>query len=124
MEATGGLTIPAEGIGGSWIVKLPSMRFDGVPENEWAMMELARAIGIEVPEVGLIPVGEIGDLPEDVLRLGGNALAVKRFDRGESNRQVHIEDFAQVFGLYPERISPWISSRTWPERHVFRNGWC
>ena len=26
MEASGGLTIPAHGVGGSWIVKLPSMR--------------------------------------------------------------------------------------------------
>src|SRR5262249_25234554 len=34
----GGLTIPAEGIGGSWIVKLPSARFDGIPENEYSMM--------------------------------------------------------------------------------------
>lgn len=30
---TSSLTIPAAGIGGSWIVKLPSMRFEGVPEN-------------------------------------------------------------------------------------------
>jgi len=33
-EASGGLTIPAKGIGGSWIVKLPSREFKGVPENE------------------------------------------------------------------------------------------
>ena len=26
MEASGGLTIPAKGIGGSWIVKMPSMK--------------------------------------------------------------------------------------------------
>ncbi len=38
-NATGGVTIPAEGVGGSWIVKLPSMKFEGVPENEFAMME-------------------------------------------------------------------------------------
>src|ERR1051326_7133750 len=37
-EATGGLTIPAKGIGGSWIVKLPSREFAGVPENEFSMM--------------------------------------------------------------------------------------
>ena len=33
MEASGGLTIPAGGMGGSWIVKLPSGRFASVPEN-------------------------------------------------------------------------------------------
>jgi len=103
MEATGGLTIPAEGVGGYWIVKLPSMKFEGVPENEFAMMELARAIGIDVPEVRLVPITEITGLPEDVARIGGNALAVKRFDRTIDGGLVHIEDFAQVYGLYPER---------------------
>jgi serine/threonine-protein kinase HipA len=102
MEATGGLTIPAEGVGGSWIVKLPSMKFNGVPENEYAMMELARAIGIDVPEVQLVPMSQIAGLPDDVAHMEGNALAVKRFDRTADGMPVHIEDFAQVFGLYPE----------------------
>lgn len=101
--AAGGLTIPAEGVGGSWIVKLPSMKFEGVPENEFAMMELARATGIDVPEVRLVPLREIAGMPDDVARLEGNALAVKRFDRTEDGGAVHIEDFAQVFGLYPEK---------------------
>ena len=48
MEATGGLTIPAGGMGGSWIVKLPSARFAAVPENEYAMLALARAVGTGV----------------------------------------------------------------------------
>ncbi|HEC17575.1 MAG TPA: type II toxin-antitoxin system HipA family toxin, partial [Sedimenticola sp.] len=100
---TGGLTIPAEGVGGSWIVKLPSMKFEGVPENEFAMMELARAIGIDVPELRLVPLQDIAGLPDDMARLEGNALAVKRFDRLDSGGAVHIEDFAQVFGLYPEK---------------------
>ena len=102
-SATGGLTIPAEGVGGSWIVKLPSLVFKGVPENEYAMMELARAIGIEVPELRLVPLAEIGGLPEELGRLGGKALAVKRFDRAEDGSPIHIEDFAQVFGVDPER---------------------
>ena len=103
MEATGGLTIPAEGVGGSWIVKLPSMQFNGVPENEYAMLELARRMGIDVPEVRLVPLNEIAGLPEDLARLAGHALAVKRFDRTDKGGAVHSEDFAQVFGLYPER---------------------
>ncbi len=103
MEAAGGLTIPAEGVGGKWIVKLPSMKFDSVPENEFAMMELARAVGISVPEVRLLPLDTIAGLPHDVIaRMDGNALAVKRFDRTNEGNPVHIEDFAQVFGLYPE----------------------
>ena len=103
MEATGGLTIPAEGVGGSWIVKLPSMKFDGVPENEFAMMKLARAIGVDVPEVRLIPMKHIAGLPDDIARMEGQALAVKRFDRTEDGSLVHTEDFAQVFELYPEK---------------------
>ena len=34
------LTIPVEGRGGHWMVKLPSPRFRNVPENEFSMMEL------------------------------------------------------------------------------------
>ena len=102
-NATGGLTIPAEGVGGFWIVKLPSMKFEGVLENEFTMMELARTIGLDVPEVRLVPLEQIAGLPEEVARLKGNALAVKRFDRTEDGGAVHIEDFAQVFGVYPEK---------------------
>jgi serine/threonine-protein kinase HipA len=102
-EATGGLTIPARGIGGSWIVKLPSMKFAGVPENEYAMMNLAREIGIDVPDVELIPLSDIRGLPQDLSRMQGNALAVKRFDRTAGGEAVHIEDFAQIFGVYPEK---------------------
>ena len=34
--------------------------------------------------------------------IGGQALAVKRFDRTEEGTAIHIEDFAQVFNVYPE----------------------
>ena len=103
MEAAGGLTIPARGVGGSWIVKLPSMQFPSVPENEYVMVELARAIGIAVPAVKLVPVEEIQGLPQDAARFQGNALAVERFDRGPGGQRIHMEDFAQVFGVFPDR---------------------
>ncbi len=102
MESAGGLTIPADGVGGSWIVKMPSPSFPAVPENEYAMLELARAAGIEVPEARLVGVGEIEGLPEDAARLPGKALTVRRFDRGPAGERIHMEDFAQVFGLYPD----------------------
>ena len=41
-QAHKGLTIPASGVGGSWIVKLPSARFEGLPENEYALLAVAR----------------------------------------------------------------------------------
>ncbi len=94
-KANKGLTIPAKGVGGSWIVKLPSSRFEGVPENEYAMLTLARSIGIDVPEIALVDVGDIGDLPEDIGDMRGNAFAIARFDRTPEG-SLHTEDFAQV----------------------------
>ena len=102
MEASGGLTIPAEGVGGSWIVKLPSSRFPSVPENEYAMMALARAVAIDVPQTKLIDVSAIRGLPAEAGAIEGRALAVQRFDRSEKGDAIHMEDFAQVFGLYPQ----------------------
>lgn len=101
-QASGGLTIPADGEGGSWIVKLPSARFDGVPENEFSMMSLARAVGIDVPEIRLVNPAGIEGLPQEAGGLRGQALAIRRFDRPTEGGAVHIEDFAQVFGVYPE----------------------
>jgi serine/threonine-protein kinase HipA len=100
-EAAGGLTIPAQGVGGSWIVKLPSARHGGIPENEFAMMTLAGMVGIDVPELQLVALEAIGGLPDGIGNLKGAALAVKRFDRTPQG-PVHMEDFAQVFGVYPD----------------------
>ena len=102
VEATGGLTIPAGGAGGSWIVKLPSVHFPAVPENEFVMLSLARAIGIDVPACRLVYVRDVQGLPADAARLPGKALAVRRFDRGAEGERIHMEDFAQVFGLFPD----------------------
>jgi len=102
MEASGGLTIPAHGLGGSWIVKLPSARYIGVPENEHAMLELARRVGIDVPRNELVEIAKIKGLPEEASSVGKVALAVQRFDRRADGRRVHMEDFAQVFGLFPD----------------------
>jgi len=101
-KANKGLTIPAEGVGGSWIVKLPSMRFEGVPENEFAMMTLADRIGINIPDVDLIDLSAIRNLPEGLGDLKGKAYVIARFDRTPSG-SVHMEDFAQVYGIYPEK---------------------
>jgi serine/threonine-protein kinase HipA len=101
MEASGGLTIPVDGMGGSWIVKLPSARYKAVPENELAMLELARRAGISVPENRLVDIASIKGLPEQAHTVESKALAVKRFDRLPNGEPVHMEDFAQVFGQFP-----------------------
>ncbi|SES80967.1 type II toxin-antitoxin system HipA family toxin [Thorsellia anophelis] len=97
----GGLTIPATGQGGSWIVKLPSSRFDLVPENEYSMMKLAQLLGMDVPEIQLLPINQIDNIPKGIGIYGGNAFVIKRFDR-DDGKAIHIEDFAQVFGVYPK----------------------
>lgn len=97
----GGLTIPVEGVGGSWIVKLPSHQYPGVPENEYSMMTIAKSIGMDVPDLQLLDVKAIEGLPEGIGEFKGQALAIKRFDRSPDG-PIHIEDFAQVFGVPPD----------------------
>lgn len=107
----GGLTIPAEGVGGSWIVKLPSQQFAGVPENEFSMMTIAKQLGMDVPDLQLVDLAAINGLPEGIGELKGQALAVSRFDRSPEG-PVHIEDFAQVFSVFPDNKYKGASYRT------------
>lgn len=95
-------TLPMRGRNGTWLVKLPDSRFERVPEVEYATLRWAQATGIEVPAHELVPVTDLDDLPAVLQAIPGNALAVRRFDRLE-DRRVHQEDFAQVFGLYPQQ---------------------
>lgn len=100
-----GLRVPAYGVGGDWIIKLPSERFDQVPENEFTMMQLAKKIGMEVPDIKLIENSEIKNLPEQFYAKNKHEkiFAIRRFDRSEKNIRIHTEDFAQVYGVYPAR---------------------
>ena len=100
-EAHGGLTIPVTGVGGTWIAKLPSTSYAAVPENEYVMLELARAAGVTAPEARLVPLTDLRGLPAGAFAGTGRALAVRRFDRGPGGIRIHMEDFAQVFGQYP-----------------------
>ena len=97
-----GLTIPIAGRGGNWIVKLPSRDFEGVPENEFSMMTLAAQIGIDVPEIDLVDINSIAGLPTGIEHRGQKAFVIQRFDRLGDGSALHIEDFAQVFGVYPD----------------------
>ncbi|WP_280774083.1 HipA domain-containing protein [Rhizobium sp. SG_E_25_P2] len=100
----GGLTIPLGDEQGSYIAKFPSTSFPGVSENEFANLALAEAIGMDVPERELVEKSEFEGIPEEFETLSdGKVLLVKRFDRGADGERVHIEDFAQVFGIYPSR---------------------
>ena len=102
-RAKQGFNIAADGAGGHWIIKLPDTRFTGVPENEYQMMNFARHMGIDVPETHLVSIRDVSGLPENLTGIGQHVFAIKRFDRQDDGESIHIEDFAQVFGLYPEK---------------------
>jgi serine/threonine-protein kinase HipA len=100
-NAYGGLTIPAQGRDGRSIVKLPSRHLSGVPENEYAMLNYAAAVGIDIPAIHLVALDEIEGLPDETSTLTGQALAIKRFDRRDDGTRIHIEDFNQVYRQKP-----------------------
>ncbi len=101
-NADGSLTIPATGGGGTWILKLPASRMTAVSENEFVMMTLAQKVGIPVPPIRLVSLDDVSGLPGEMQEWTGRALATRRFDRPEHGRRLHMEDFAQVFGQFPE----------------------
>lgn len=100
-----GLTIPVSGVGGDWIVKLPSRRFEALPEAEAMTMTFAAHCGIDVPEHRLIGLSDIHGLPDGVTEAIGPAYAVRRYDRADG-RRIHQEDFTQVFSEYDKYQKP------------------
>ncbi|MGH3974891.1 MAG: type II toxin-antitoxin system HipA family toxin [Pseudonocardiaceae bacterium] len=97
------LTLPAFGVGGDWIVKLPDQTCQEMPRNEFTMMSLAASAGIAVPPVRLVHRDELDGLPSDVWTSREQwAYAIRRFDRYARHDSVHIEDLAQVRDVYPE----------------------
>ncbi|WP_435970331.1 type II toxin-antitoxin system HipA family toxin [Streptomyces sp. Qhu_M48] len=96
------LSLPAFGVGGDWIVKLPDHRYPNVPHNEYVMMAFAHALGLDVPEVRIVHRDDLGDIPSNMWPNDEEwAYAVRRFDRDKDRRKIHIEDLAQVRDFYP-----------------------
>lgn len=85
---------------GDWIIKTPSTTHKDVPLNEFTSMSLAAMVGVEIPEIKLIELGSLDNLPQINLPQEKLAFAIKRFDRQGSVR-IHTEDFAQVLVKYP-----------------------
>lgn len=94
--------LPLHGRGGQWLLKMPDARHAHVPLNEWAMMTLARTVGITVPDVELVNLAEVGGLPAEVVVTEQQALLVRRFDRPLAAPRIHIEDFLQVLDRHPD----------------------
>lgn len=100
----GGLTIPIHDGEGQYIAKFPSTAFPGVSENEFANLALAEAIGMDVPARELVEKSDFDGIPEEFATMtDGKVLLVRRFDRADGGVRIHMEDFAQVFGIYPSR---------------------
>lgn len=94
-------------IGGLFILKPPTDRFESLPENENLCMNIASTYGVEVPPHGLLP------LADDRL-----AYIVKRFDRLDDGLKLQQEDFQQLLqtddkyaGSY-ERIANFIKKHS------------
>ncbi|WP_269934949.1 type II toxin-antitoxin system HipA family toxin [Serratia liquefaciens] len=85
----------------SWIIKTPSTVHRHVPENEYTAMRLAQAIGVDIPDIELVELSKLDNLPDIRLADEPYAYAIRRFDRSENGR-VHTEDFAQIFELYAQ----------------------
>ena len=103
LQEAGRFAVPDRGVGGDWIVKLPSIQLPNLTENEFALMALAERVGLSVPERRLVPLDDIDGIPVGLKGNGGNAYVVRRFDRGTEGQRIHAEDFAQVFGVFPDR---------------------
>jgi serine/threonine-protein kinase HipA len=85
---------------GDWIIKTPSTKHKFVPLNEYTAMSLAELAGVEIPEIKLVEMGQLDDLPPINLPDEKKAFAIKRFDR-DAEQRIHMEDFAQVLVKYP-----------------------
>ena len=88
-SASGGLTIPATGVGGDWIVKLPSREYMGVPENEFSMMRKA-----SMRNIAAVVASESsdGDVREFIRRLVFNTMI--------GNGDMHLKNWSLI---YPDR---------------------
>lgn len=99
-EKDGRYNIPKSGNLGDWIIKTPSTKHKDVPVNEYSAMTLASLVGVDIPEIKLVDMGQLDNLPQINLPDESFAFAIKRFDRQESKR-IHMEDLAQVLVKYP-----------------------
>lgn len=63
-------------------------------------MHLAKLAGVTIPDIRLVEVDKLDQLPAINLPNEEYALASRRFDRNDGNR-IHMEDFAQILVKYP-----------------------
>jgi len=99
-EKDGRYNLTNHGQLGDWIIKTPSTKHQHVPLNEYTAMSLAALAGVDIPEIKLVELNKLDNLPPINLPNEKLAFAIKRFDR-EGNTRIHMEDFAQVLVKHP-----------------------
>jgi len=68
------------------IIKLQNTHFSDLVLNEWVCMRLAKAVGLNVPHVDILPIQE------------QTHFLIKRYDRSTGKR-LHQEDFCQALAI-------------------------
>ena len=101
-EKDGRYNLSKNGELGDWIIKTPSTKHKHVPLNEYTAMSLAALAGVNIPDIKLIELDKLDNLPPINLPDEKLAFAIKRFDR-DGNTRIHMEDFAQVLVKYPQQ---------------------
>nr|WP_136249621.1 type II toxin-antitoxin system HipA family toxin [Ningiella ruwaisensis] len=99
-EKDGRYNLSKDDVLGDWIIKTPSTKHKFVPLNEYTAMSLAALAGVDIPEIKLVDLDKLDNLPQINLPDEKQAFAIKRFDRND-NLRIHMEDFAQIFVKYP-----------------------
>ena len=73
---------------GDWIIKTPSTKHKFVQLKEYTAMSLVRPGGVDIPEIKLVELDKLDNLPQINLPDEKKAFAIKRFDR-EDNQRIH-----------------------------------
>ncbi len=100
-EKDGRYQIAESGALGDWIIKTPSTTHKHVPLNEFTAMRLAELAGVTIPDIRLVEMDKLEQLPAINLPNEHYAFAIRRFDRQDDER-IHMEDFAQILVKYPQ----------------------
>lgn len=100
-EKDGRYQIAESGALGDWIIKTPSTTHKHVPLNEFTAMRLAEGAGVTIPDIRLVEMDKLEQLPAINLPNEHYAFAIRRFDR-QAGERVHMEDFAQILVKYPQ----------------------
>jgi serine/threonine-protein kinase HipA len=88
------VALPIHGCPTTHILKPAIPKYDGIIENEYFCLRIAKAIGLVVPDVKIQQINDI------------RFLLIERFDRHVQNNQVtriHQEDFCQALGIVSAR---------------------